>query len=98
MTGGDAQSIMAVIVVVGLVAALAWLVRRGALGPMATRGRAVTVESAVSLGERRSLVVVAVEGKRLLLGVAPQQITLVAELTRPASPDGPVDPEGRQRP
>jgi flagellar biogenesis protein FliO len=39
----------------------------------------------MSLGERRSLVVVAVENKRLLLGLTPNQVTLVAELG-PAQP------------
>lgn len=98
MIGIDAQSITAVLVVLGLVAALAWLARRGALGPIAARGRGVIVESAVSLGERRSLVVVAVEGRRLLLGVTPQQITLVAELAMPPTAAVPPEPPGRHRP
>lgn len=98
MIGIDTQSITAVLVVLGLVAALAWLAHRGALGPIAARGRAVIVESAVSLGERRSLVVVAVEGKRLLLGVTPQQITLVAELAMTPAPAVPTELPGRPRP
>jgi flagellar biogenesis protein FliO len=40
----------------------------------------MSVESAVSLGERRSLVIVTVEGRRLLLGVAPNSVSLVTEL------------------
>jgi flagellar biogenesis protein FliO len=40
----------------------------------------VTVETAVSLGDRRSLVIVSVEGRRLLLGLTPGQIALVTEL------------------
>ncbi len=32
------------------------------------------------LGERRSLVIVAVEGRRLLLGLTPTQISMVTEL------------------
>ena len=38
------------------------------------------------LGERRSLMVVAIEGRRLLLGLTPMQVSLVTELT-PPSPD-----------
>jgi flagellar biogenesis protein FliO len=34
----------------------------------------------VPLGERRSLVIVAVEGRRLLLGLTPGQISMVTEL------------------
>jgi flagellar biogenesis protein FliO len=34
----------------------------------------------VPLGERRSLVVVSVEGRRLLLGLTPAQVSLVTEL------------------
>jgi flagellar biosynthetic protein FliO len=86
MTGIGFQSFLAVVIVLGLVAALAWLVRRGAFGAMRARGQAVVVETAVPLGERRSLVIVAVEGRRLLLGMTPAQISMVAELgAAPAS-------------
>lgn len=47
----------------------------------ARRGRQLlTVESALSLGDKRSLVVVTVEGRRLLLGVSPGGVSLVTEL------------------
>ncbi len=70
--------------VLGLVA----LSRRGCsasgwrLGPVgAPRPRPRSrVETAVPLGERRSLVIVAVEGRRLLLGLTPAQVSLVTEL------------------
>jgi flagellar protein FliO/FliZ len=76
-----ARSLVAVFVVLGLVALCAWLVRRGALGALGRKSpSAVRVETAVPLGERRSLMVVAVEGRRLLLGITPQQVTLVTEL------------------
>lgn len=80
------QSFAAVLIVLGLVFALAWFARRGAFGGIASRGRAVVVESAISLGERRSLVIVAVEGRRLLLGMTPQQVSLVTELRRQPDP------------
>jgi flagellar biogenesis protein FliO len=41
------------------------------------------VESALSLGDKRSLVVVAVEGRRMLVGVAPGSVSLVTELQAP---------------
>jgi flagellar protein FliO/FliZ len=78
---------LAVLIVLGLVAALAWLLRRGTLGALTGRGGAITVETAVALGERRSLVIVAVEGRRLLLGLTPTTMSLVTELhTQPAVP------------
>ena len=45
------------------------------------RSRAsLSVETAVSLGERRSLVIVEVENRRLLIGLTPSQISVVTEL------------------
>ena len=83
--GGDpvaisGQAMAAVVITIGVLALLAWLLRRGG-------GRrsphAVSVETAIPLGERRSLLIVTVEGRRLLLGLTPAQITLITELTRP---------------
>ena len=80
---------VATLLVLGLVAALAWLVRRGPLARLAAKGRPVSVESAIPLGDRRSLVIVSVEGRRLLLGMTQTSISLVTELqagaTEPAS-------------
>jgi flagellar protein FliO/FliZ len=71
---------LAVLIVLGLVTALAWLLRRGSLGALTGRGGPINVETAVALGERRSLVIVSVEGRRLLLGLTPTTMSLVAEL------------------
>jgi len=79
MTVIGVQSLMAVLLVLGLVAALAWVARRGTFASLQKRG-VVAIETAVPLGERRSLVVVAVEGRRLLLGLTPTQISMVTEL------------------
>ena len=79
MTGIGLQSLFAVLLVLGLVGALAWMVRRGTFASLQKRG-VVAVETAVPLGDRRSLVVVAVEGRRLLLGLTAAQITMVTEL------------------
>ena len=68
----------ALAVVLALVGGLAWLLRRGAL--VKRRASGIGIESAIALGERRSLVIVAVEGRRLLLGLAPGSIALVTEL------------------
>ena len=71
---------LATLIVLGLVAALAWLVRRGPLAKFAAKGKAVSVESAIPLGDRRQLVIVTVEGRRLLLGMTQTSISLVTEL------------------
>jgi flagellar protein FliO/FliZ len=74
------NTFLATVIVLALVAALAWLVRRGPLARFASAGRPVAVETAIPLGERRSLVIVSVEGRRLLLGLTASNISLVTEL------------------
>ncbi len=85
MNGISYQSFLGVFIVLGIVVGLAWLARRGAFAKLARGNRPITVETAVALGERRSLVIVAVEGRRLLLGLAPGQISMVTELAPPTS-------------
>ena len=75
------RTAFALIVVLSLLAGLAWLLRRGALARR--RSSSLSVESALPLGDRRSLVVVTVENRRLLLGLAPGQVSLVTELLPP---------------
>lgn len=82
MTGIGVQSFLAVLIVLGLVGALAWLARRGTFGALGRKGGPITVETAVPLGERRTLVVVSVEGRRLLLGMTPVQVSMITELGR----------------
>jgi flagellar protein FliO/FliZ len=76
------RSLFALFVVFGLLALLVWLLRRGSFAGVGFRKRpgAIAVETAVPLGERRSLVVVSVEGRRLLLGLSPMQVSLITEL------------------
>ena len=77
---------VATLLVLGLVAALAWLVRRGPLAHLAAKGKLVSIETAVPIGDRRSLVIVSVEGRRLLLGMTPTSISLVTELRSGVQP------------
>jgi flagellar protein FliO/FliZ len=75
------RGLTATVVVLLLVGGLAWLLRRGTLVlPGRRRGQPLAVETAMPLGERRSLVIVTVEGRRLLLGLTPASVTLVTEL------------------
>jgi flagellar protein FliO/FliZ len=75
------QAIAIVIISLAVLAALAWFLRRSA--SLRRSKQPISVETAVPLGERRSLVIVAVEGRRLLLGLTPTQVSLVTELSNP---------------
>jgi flagellar protein FliO/FliZ len=66
------------VVVLGLLLGLAWLLRRGVVAKRSSG--VLSVETALPLGDRRSLVIVAVEGRRLLIGLSSNQVSLVAEL------------------
>lgn len=74
------NAFVATLIVLALIVALAWLVRRGPLARLAGGARTLSVETAIALGERRSLVIVTVEGRRLLLGLTPASVSLVTEL------------------
>ena len=72
------QAVVSAVVVVAVLAAAAWALKR--TNTMRRSQAPIVVETAVALGERRSLVVVSVEGRRLLLGLTPQSVALVTEL------------------
>lgn len=86
-TGVDALRVIGALAAVtcALVVFL-WLLKRGTLkvGIGRSGRQALAIESALSLGERRSLVIVAVEGRRLLLGLSPTQVALLTELNKVA--------------
>ena len=54
-----------------------WALRRGSLklSSLAPKGT-IAIETAMSLGERRSIAIVGVEGRRLLIGLTPTTISL----------------------
>lgn len=74
--------------VLALLVGLAWLLRRSAV--LGRTRKTLAVEAALALGERRSLAIVTVEGRRLLLGLAPNHVSLVTELKPPQSFDDAV--------
>lgn len=86
------EAIVATLIVLALLGATLWLLRKG-LTRRGAGAAAMRVESSLSLGERRSLVVVHVEGRRLLVGVAPGQVRLVTELG--ATPPAPQEAHTR---
>ena len=79
--GGLIRAFIGLVVVLVLISLLAWLLRRGfiKLPGQGAKG-SMGLDSTLQLGERRSVVVVQVEGRRLVLGVTATQINLLAEL------------------
>ena len=77
-SGSGYRMLLVSLVVLSLVGLWAWLMRRGVLTKR--QQGAVTIETAVPLGERRSLVIVSIEGRRLLLGLTPANVSLVTSL------------------
>ncbi len=73
LTDGLGNTAIGLLVVLGLIAALAWGLRRFGRVPMGGRG-AVQVLGGVSLGNRERAVLLSVDGTRLLVGVAPGQV------------------------
>jgi flagellar biosynthetic protein FliO len=75
------RGLVSVAVVIGLLGLFVWVVRRGTFGVApGRRSTTASVEATLPLGERRSLVVVTVEGRRLVLGLTPVQVSLLTEL------------------
>ena len=77
-SGSGFQMLTASLIVLALLGLWAWLMRRGVFTKR--QQGAVTIETAVPLGERRSLVIVSIEGRRLLLGLTPASVSLVTSL------------------
>lgn len=73
--------VLALAVVLGL---LWWLARRTGGGRARAKVTTVSVVGRQSLGRRSGVAVVEVEGRRLLLGVTDQGVTLLAELAAAA--------------
>ncbi len=70
---------ISLILVLGLVLVLAWLARRTRLLGV-WQGGPMQVRATLALGHRERLVLVEVEGRRLLLGVTQEQIRMLLEL------------------
>jgi flagellar protein FliO/FliZ len=85
-TAALVRGLLSLVAVLGLLGLFIFALRRGVLRLAPLRARAgITIETATSLGDRRSLVIVEVEGRRLLLGLAPGGVSLLGELTAAAT-------------
>jgi flagellar biogenesis protein FliO len=87
------------VAVLGLLGLFVWALRRGSLklSSLAPKGT-IAIETAMSLGERRSIAIVGVDGRRLLIGLTPTTISFLSDLTPPsASPTTSLSTEVRGR-
>ena len=75
------RAVISFAAVLAVLAGFVWALRRGSLrlSRFAPRG-AVAVETAISLGERRSLAIITVEGRRMLIGLTPASVSLITDL------------------
>lgn len=76
---------LGLLLVLGLVLALAWLVKRYVQVPGIGKGQ-VQILGGVSLGAREKAVLLSVEGRRLLVGVAPGRVQTLVVLEGAAEP------------
>jgi flagellar biogenesis protein FliO len=80
------RAILSLAAVIALLALFVWALRRGTLKltGLSTRTN-MTIETAMSLGERRSLAIVRVDGRRLLIGLTPSAVSMLADLAPDAT-------------
>ncbi len=76
---GYLEAAASLLLVLGMIIGLAWVTRRFGLTPIA-KGNAVRIIGGVSLSSRERAVLLEVEGKRILVGVAPGQVTPLLQL------------------
>ena len=68
--------LLSLLVVVGLILAAAWLARRGGLLRQGTHRR-IRILDSQRLGARASVALIQVDGREILIGITPQQISLL---------------------
>ena len=79
-------ALLAFIAVVALIPAALWVLRR-LQGTAPGTGRVVTLVGGLALGPRERIAVIEADGRRWMVGVTGQSISLLAELERSACAD-----------
>lgn len=77
-TGSLLRMVFGLALVLGIMVAVAWLIKR--MTPGLKQQSVVRIVGGVSVGSRERVVVVEVAGRWLVLGVAPGQVTRLADL------------------
>lgn len=84
--GNFIQMLVGLLVVLGIIFAMAWLIRR--MGHVQVRMQGVLkVLGGISIGQRERIVLVQVGEQQLLIGVAPGQIRTLHVLNKPVAGD-----------
>jgi flagellar protein FliO/FliZ len=78
-TANLVETLLGLVFVLAVMLLIAWLVKRFVQVPGIGKGQ-VKILGGVSLGAREKAVLIAVDGRRLLLGVAPGRVQTLAEL------------------
>ncbi len=94
---GLLQVLLGLGVVLAAIAGTAWLLRRLAPGQVGSAG-AMRVVSGVMIGPKERVVLVDVGETRLVLGVAPGQVSLLHQMPRPAEERPAVAPSASGSP
>ena len=71
------SAVLSFVFVLGLLLATLWFVRTRGIGLSAMQGKNLRVVNSLRLGPKHRLEVIEYDGRRLLLGVASNQITLL---------------------
>lgn len=71
------SAVVSFLFVIGLLLGTLWLVRAKGIGVGTLQGKGLRVVNSLRLGTKHRLDVVEYEGRQLLLGIAPNQITLL---------------------
>ena len=82
-------AIGALLVVLGLILALAWIARRWLRTPGLSRS-GFTILGALSIGPREKLLLVEIGGQQVLLGVTPGSVTSLQTLAQPIDLSAPA--------
>jgi flagellar biogenesis protein FliO len=84
------RTVVSLAAVIALLAGFVWALRRGSLklSALAPRGT-IVIETATSIGDRRQIAIVGVEGRRVLVGLTPTAISFITDLApKPADAAG----------
>jgi len=78
---GLIRAFIGLVIVLGVLLLLAALLRRGVISIPGHAGKGpMTIDGTLQLGDRRSLLIVSVDGRRLLVGATSTQVNLLTEL------------------
>lgn len=90
MSGGLLQATLGLALVLGMIVAVAWVVKRLTPGSLRGTGVPLTIVASQSVGQRERVVVVEVADQWLVLGVAPGRVSALSTLPKgllpPAAP------------